>query len=71
MSLRWTAPTDPDATDTDFPRLGAVVDDGTVTHTVWAPSARVVDVMTDDAVVPMVPGPHGTWLRCVTCETST
>jgi len=60
VSLRWTAPTDPDANDTEFPRLGAVVDDGTVTHTVWAPSARVVDVMTDDAVVPMVPGPHGT-----------
>ena len=43
MSLRWTAPTDPDATDTEFPRLGAVVDDGTVTHTVWAPSALPFD----------------------------
>ena len=59
MSLRWTAPTGPGDTSTELPPLGAMVDDGTVTHTVWAPSARVVDVMTDDAVVPMVPGPHG------------
>ncbi len=61
MSIRWTAPTGPGDTETELPALGAVVGDGTVTHTVWAPSARVVDVMTDDAVVPMEPGPHDTF----------
>ena len=40
MSLRWTAPTGPGDTSTELPPLGAMVDDGTVTHTVWAPSAR-------------------------------
>jgi maltooligosyltrehalose trehalohydrolase len=65
MSLRWTAPSDPGDTDTEMPALGAVAGDGTVSHTVWAPSARVVDVMTDDAVVPMVPGPQGTFRAIV------
>jgi len=48
-----------------FPALGAVLGDGTVAYTVWAPSARVVDLVTDEAVVAMEPGPSGTFRAAV------
>jgi maltooligosyltrehalose trehalohydrolase len=65
VSVRWTAPTDTDGTDTEFPALGAAIDDDAVTHRVWAPAARVVDLMTDDAVVPMTPEPSGSFRATV------
>ena len=66
MSLRWTAPTGPGDTSTELPPLGAMVDDGDGdVHGLGAVGAQLVDVMTDDAVVPMVPGPHGTFRATV------
>jgi maltooligosyltrehalose trehalohydrolase len=46
---------------TTFPRLGAVVDGGDVTFTVWAPEAKLVELVTDTASQPMERADDGTW----------
>jgi maltooligosyltrehalose trehalohydrolase len=49
---------------TSFPRLGASVDGGNVTYTVWAPGTELVELVTEGGVEPLARGDGGTW--CVT-----
>jgi maltooligosyltrehalose trehalohydrolase len=46
---------------TSFPRLGAAVDDGDITYTVWAPTATLVELVRDDVIEPLVRADDGTW----------
>ncbi len=46
---------------TAFPRLGALVVGDEVTHTVWAPDAQLVELVTNAASEPLAPADDGTW----------
>ena len=45
----------------EFPTLGAVAEGSEVTHTVWAPHAREVALVTGSGATPLEPGPEGTF----------
>ncbi len=46
---------------TPYPRLGAIVNGGAVTYTVWAPAARLVELVTETSRHAMQRAHDGTW----------
>ncbi|HEY3671733.1 MAG TPA: alpha-amylase family glycosyl hydrolase [Acidimicrobiia bacterium] len=51
---------------TRFPRLGAVVDGDDVTHTVWAPDAKLVELVTQEGARALTRSGDGTWTVTLT-----
>ncbi len=49
-----------------FPHLGAVVERDDVTFTVWAPDARLIELVTDAGTLPLIPAGDGT--HVLTCS---